>query len=653
MTTVLLEIQGTCNTAASTSDIDCSLWNGTSYVVVGTMTFDTSLTWQQIDVSATLDTLDKINNARLSLEFNTNAARDTYIYMARLVVDGTNYYVNNYQQDYKGSFVYLTGASPYLHDHVGVSPNIEAIGTGGLDNTIIFFKFSTTPYIGGPYITIGTIDDYDPDDDGTNNTVGQINLPYDRISENLELIIERTITSLFIPWEWWIDYTGALQVAETRGSTKAITLSAANEIGGSLRESSSKQSAQRVRVIGSGEGAEQDVHTSDWYDDIPEMSTINSFYETIVGDKTITNKDIADKWAQVILAQSASLRQEVTVTLHDDPFTVTDFDVGDTITVNDSATQISGQYKIATIDKIVDSDSGETTVLTCVLRKGDITDRLADIYKTIQKLLTSSTYLDTLLGQGSQQRKIASEEVTDVWEQTSSNKYYTTLPDDEINIDAPIDYCNAPAPRTAIGYTCDKDEFEIHGVADNALGYVFLYEPLLKFSRDPRFTCEVEIDTNGGGEEWEDNDLVDVRIWELGGYPANVCDSPFGEHGFGFEIRKLGVYYILKGFIADGINPNTSVEIARLEIDTKYTLEARMEWKERVVKFYFGQTDIEESDPQYLLLQFKLRGILPVALTAYDQGNLCPFNVLLDAASQNTKPLLVIYRWITQAIRAI
>jgi len=515
-------------------------------------------------------------------------------------------------------------------------------------------------YSGGPYVTVGTIDTYDPDNDEIKNTLRPINLPYERVSENIQSVIDRMVTSTFVPWEWWFTHAGQLRVAETRGTDKSasINVQAANEIGGSVKETSSKQTAQRIRVVGRGESGDQDEVTSMWQTDEDEIVNVNSFYEKIFSEKGISNVGVldtdnnlteADIWAKILLAQYAPLTEEVTVRLENTPFVINsssgDFDVGDIITVTDPATRLSGSYRIKTLRKTVDSN-GETITLTCTTRRKDITDRLADMQKQINRLLTSSTFMDRFFGEGSKQKKIKADDVEDIWQQTASNKYATELPEED-TADVNLEECDVSG---GIDIDCQKDEFYVNCNA-NSMGYVFLTEPLLKFSRDPRFTCEFEIDTNVG-DSWAEDDYAYIRIWQVdstGGW----CSFPWGDGGFGFRIIKTtGSIYQLRAYLNDGVD-NPEVTICNtVNEDVKYIIEARMEWKEKVVKFYFGKSDVAEDDPTW---GFRLRAILPIALTANDTGNLAPFHITIDSRhAPNTQALqLYIYRWRTQAIRAV
>ncbi len=498
----------------------------------------------------------------------------------------------------------------------------------------------------GPYITIGDINDLE-------EPIGPINIPYQRVSDTLQTLSENMLES-FVPWEWWINYAGEIYLGDERGSDKtALHIIVSNNIGHIVKEVSAKQTAQRVRVVGRGESAEQDMATSDWFVDDGGIEEIGSFYEHLDTEKTLSSKEESDIMAQVILYQNSHLRQEITIKLSNNDYTTNDFDVGDWITVEDTDYGVEAVYRIKTIDNTVDENGGEETYITLTANKTDISNRLASLQKQLEKLQSSSTFLDNKYAAGTNQTKISANEIEDIWEQTASNKWAIELPEDEAD-DPYLQDCNPWAGRGAIAWACDKDEFEIYAVADDAAGEVFKYEPLLNFSRNPRFTCEFEVDTTGEDRgEWDEGDEVWIRIWQRNSqcsgdptYGDKYCCLPYGQGGFGFCIQKTATQLELQAYICTGAG-TLSVKVANLEYDTKYIIEARMEWTGKVVEFYFGKSDVEETDEW----GYRLRAILPL-FNAADIGNLCPFHVLMDG-SGTSRPAVVIYRWKTQAIRLL
>lgn len=507
-------------------------------------------------------------------------------------------------------------------------------------------------WTGGPYLNI--LDLNAGFDLNYGSSIGPINLPYQRTNDSLQEIVDLIIES-YVPWEWWIDYDGTVYLDERRGTDKtaSITITVSKHIGHIEKQTSTKQTFQRVRVVGRGESAEQDMITSDWYEDTGGMDDCNSFYEKVETEKSLSSKEESDIQAAVIATENAHPREEISITLENDEFTANDFDIGDDVTVYDSDYDMSEEYRIKTIDKTVD-DSGEHTILVVTKVRTDITNRLAYLQRQVEKIKSSSTYLDRMYAEGGYQTKISANAIEDIWEQTASNKWAMDLPEEESD-DPNLSYCNY-VDHGDLAFACDKDEFEVYSVATNAYGSVFKTDPLLKFSRDPRFTCDFEVDTTGADrDEWQEGDMGIITIREIdtmcGGAdpdnPDRYCCDPLGTSGFGFCVYKSATHLELRAYLAtptDGI----SVKIDNIDYNTKYSIEARMEWKSKVVLFYYGKPDVDESDVD----GFKLRAVVPIRHTTVED-NLCPFHVLIDAVSEATKVALVIYRWKTQAVRAV
>lgn len=502
-------------------------------------------------------------------------------------------------------------------------------------------------YSGGPYLQFGTIT--------TSDIIGPLNIPYGRVSDRLQDIMDSLYTN-FVPWEWYIDYGGNIHViqggaggygqhARDKTAIQIIHGERLNEVDA---QRSIKQTAQRVRVTGSGEGVEQDDNTSDWQENSTAMDAINTFYEKLEGNKEITKKDMADTFAQVLLTQLKDPREEVTINDVDLlPYTANDIDVGDYVTVTDSWTKISGANRIKTLEKTIDALGGEVVNLTLTKKRTDISDRLADIYKTLQRLLNSSMILDKLRGEGINQQKISANSIEDIWEQTASNKYHNELPETDINAEVVITKCDMSG---TLSYSCDRDVFEVTCNPDS-LGWIIQDQPRLKYSRDPRFTCEFEIDTDIG-DEWEDDDAVYIRVYQVDD-AGGLCAFPYGFAGFGFMIMKISGIYKLTAYLTDRTNYTTiEVNVANLSTDIKYTVEARLSWKEKIVLYYFGKTDVDKSDPEW---GFRLRGILPINMEDPDEDNLVPFHIALDSrhGAKTQKLVVPIYRWRTQAVRAV
>jgi hypothetical protein len=133
---------------------------------------------------------------------------------------------------------------------------------------------------------------------------------------------------------------------------------------------------------------------------------------------------------------------------------------------------------------------------------------------------------------------------------------------------------------------------------------------------------------------------------------GGLCSAPYGTAGFGFFIGKSSGTYVLKSYLADGTGTTVEIKIANITTDIKYIVEARLQWKEKIVMFYFGKADVDKDDPDY---GFRLRGIAPMSLESEDEDNLVPFYIAIDSRHgvKTQKCVILIYRWKTQAVRAV
>lgn len=440
-------------------------------------------------------------------------------------------------------------------------------------------------YTGGPYVSIGTL--------LSGCALAPINIPYRRVSDSLTDVMDRLYTN-FLPWEWWFDYTGALQVDVARGENKAITITAGERLNKVVAERNSKPSAQRVRVTGSGESKEQDDITSSWQEDTIAMDTINSFYEKIRGEKDYTNKETTDILAQVILELSADPREEITISDFDNsPYTADDYDVGDYLIIADATTGLAGLYRVSTIEKTIDTNSGEEVILTLKKKRTDITDRLAQLQKTLDQIQHSNTVLSKYLNFGGKQGNLNPDDMENVWQISSSNKMAFEMPEEssEGADDPHLTFTEVAGGGT---YVCNKDEFDLLTDGNNN-DDIKLYNTIqsLDWEDDSRFACEFEIDTDGDGQIWNSGDVMLIGIY-------NTAESL----GFGFHIRFDGSSYHID-IVLRSTNGGTLMyevlPVGGIDIDTKYRVEARVDWDEKIVTYYFGSASFD----------FGIIGIIP------------------------------------------
>jgi hypothetical protein len=435
----------------------------------------------------------------------------------------------------------------------------------------------------------------------------------------------------FVPWEWWIGYDGKVYMGQERGSDKSVSMKIvhAERLNEVDAQRSVKKSAQRIRVTGSGEGREQDNVTSDWQNDTSAMDVINGFYEIIEGDKEISKKEMADILAKVLLTQLKDPREELNINDVDLlPFTANDYDMGDYVTATDSWTQLSDAYRIKTIEKTIDSLGGEITNITLSKKRTDISDRLASLQKELNKIFTSNTTLSKILNN---QNKIDPTKLEDVWEITAKNKYAFELPE-ESSTGADAENMVFTVSAGSADYSCSKDEFYV-ALTSNLQDEAYLYNTSLdlNWEQNPRFTCELEIDTDVGGV-WAEGDIVRVGIFNTN------CSL-----GFGFQIQFLSGAFDIRIvlFTTEGGTPAIKIlPLGGITYNVKYKLEAEIDWENKIARFSFGSPTHE----------FKTIGVHCIPQNEAESGQLLhPVMVyMLDTAAANDK-YVYIYNWRTQA----
>jgi len=217
----------------------------------------------------------------------------------------------------------------------------------------------------------------------------------------------------------------------------------------------------------------------------------------------------------------------------------------------------------------------------------------------------------------------------DVWSITSSNKWFIEVPEEDEMTRDNIDSANSGGTE---GYSVDQDEFEIH--AGDGVGgewqRINLIAPALISSQNARFSCEFEIDTDEG-VEWNDTDFAYFGCFRI--VPAR---------GFGFKIKHDdGIYklYIYLGENA-GLTEVRVMPVNGIVVDTIYQVEARYDWEEGVVEYYFGSDDEE----------YHIIGILPLEEDRADYANIRPMFAYLEigVASVTNQAYLIFHRWRTQ-----
>jgi len=448
---------------------------------------------------------------------------------------------------------------------------------GGDDVYLDDITLQTTIETLGPYLGTVTLGDYV----GTEGVIKPINLPFGRLSEVVQSIVEKCHDGNYDVWEWWIDHDdGELHFAQRKGSDKSATISfvKGTNIESVYKQADIRGSMTRVKVIGKSESKKQDEISSDWQVNATGETNIGSFYEKIVTMKTVSDKTTADVVANVEAKQKGDVEETFEIKISKDTYNPLDYDVGDDVTITDSLTGMSGSYRIHTIRKRI-TQKGEEITLYVGTRWKDVSDDWAEVKRMLREVMGSGTTIEDWLGEGGSQNKLGAENLTDVWEITSKNG----------EAEPPPDKNNAAWDWTTFGegevngqtYSANENYFYITGSNDAGVGHSiagFIIEPLISFDHNPKFVVEIKVDSTIYPSGWNIGDTAYIRM----GYGSG--------HQMGWKIYEdtdgvLKLYY----YLVDSGGTQT-VEYGLINYDVVYELKCICDWEARIVKYYINGT---------------------------------------------------------------
>lgn len=429
--------------------------------------------------------------------------------------------------------------------------------------------------------------------------IGPLNIPYQRLTETMDQLALATYDGSYNPTEWWIDQErGWVYFGGAKGTDKsAITsLQGSAHMGKTKNKSSIKKTAQRVRVLGKGEGRRQDEVTSNWQVDGPAITAAGTFYEELVSDKSISYSYTANELAKVWLTKLKDILYEREVDIEYDPYNYPNqqYDTGDNVTIVDVVTGIaSASYRIEAMH-VSENDDGEHISLVVTNRWEDISDRVADMYRKIRKLELTGTSNDEWTGDGSNQSNMKQDKIENYWEMKS--KY-----DDSDELQKVEDWANQNSyyvnPATGsdpnVGSVAvAKDILMISGPTANAVGtpQAQIGDPssatvetrTIAWDRDPRFSAKFRINdaflANGnyiifGMEDLDSGSMnrFGFYIYYDSGAGTYTLYAMLSDEGFGMWTRNMGT----------------------LSLDTIYEIEAKVDWDDKIVFYKLGLPDSE------------------------------------------------------------
>jgi len=503
-------------------------------------------------------------------------------------------------------------------------------------------------YTGGPYIQLT---EANIKSKGVSPyVIKPINMPFQRTTDALEQIRKAAFDSSYVPWEWWIEKSnGEIKFDSRRGTDKsgtvsfvAVNVSDPNEVhlGKTSRSEDIRKTAQRVRVTGKAEGKRQDEVSSNWQEDTTAMNTINSFYEEIISERNLSNRETANAWANIYLGERKDPIQEIEVTIERDPYdhsvAATDWGVGDDVTIYDPKSRItSGSYRIHKVTYSIDS-SGEHITLTVTNSWQDVTDSIADLYRKIKVLEMSNIVVEDWSSE-IEDGEIDAEKLDNVWKIT--RKYEDNHPIQEVpNADNAESYDTCPVALPDVGrdVICKKDELSIYG--QDATGaaqlgtVIYTIVTNTNWKYEPRFKVKMLIETDflvAG-----DHVIFGIYAEDLSG--SCIFNIGGNMRGFGFKVVYTGSgSYTVYANLMDGSTNEKNKKIAIISADELHSFEVQTHWDNQYAIYYM------DEKPKAIILFNKISSTL----------RLMYIELLSNDHAEADTDIVQFYEWTTQALR--
>jgi hypothetical protein len=608
---------------------------GAGEVNVGELTWtnaETIYSVKSIDVTATLDTLTKVNACKLRLEYRSGTPPDgdysyprvTYAYLTVSGTKSSNQRTDDhFTIDLKETKTRLTGiiiesrksADKYARNYAietsanGVNWNPRATKSSNVARDIIesWAPVNTERYMRiritanaafdweisqiyaycadnrkycvwsdgsgsvlGPYLSGAfSADNYI----GTYGTITPINIPFSRMNDALNDIVQKCHDVNYDVWELWVDNYGDVHFEDRRGSDKSLTISfvKGTNLEGATKEGKTRGVVSRTRIVGKGESKKQDEISSDWQVNTTAEVALGTFFEEVESSKRVSDKDTADVIAKVKVRTEGNPEEVFTVNVSNDTYNPLAYGVGDDTTVTDSLTGMSGSYRITAIKKVI-TEKGEDITIYFGSKWKDFSDEWAETRRQLREIGLGNTVIEDWLGEGADQGKLSGDKVGDLWDATY--KYKETPAVAEYK---PAYNITGDGDPDGMFIVTMKDQFVLCGVVRTGGGsgndiQATIDTIACNWSNNPRFVCEIEVETLGS--VWEPEDNCYMRMEGVGGFTSM----------FGFRVRRVGGNYILTAIVN-----NVSVfdvDIQNLNAGQKYRLETRVDWTERIVRYY-------------------------------------------------------------------
>lgn len=218
----------------------------------------------------------------------------------------------------------------------------------------------------------------------------EINLDYMRVSDAIDKIVKLCSDNSDVQWEWWVSNAGAVGMGPEQGSdvSGSISFVYGTNIERSLRRTDIRNRIDRILVIGRKQkNTDQDLISSGWIDD---GGTIE--YEYVYQDNSLESAEACIAKAKILLQEASGKEVKVKANVNDTHATGS-WGVGDTITLTNSNTGLSGTYRVVGLQKTY-SVSGEQTVIEADARDETEAERMKSLIDKLRGERMSDLYDD-------------------------------------------------------------------------------------------------------------------------------------------------------------------------------------------------------------------------------------------------------------------
>lgn len=194
----------------------------------------------------------------------------------------------------------------------------------------------------------------------------EINIDYMRRTEAIEVIAKLCLTPTYDkPYEFWVTDDGAVNLETERGTDRtgddpAIAFSYAINIGATEHNLDERNKVDSILVLGKkGESEfDQDKNSSGW---VSRSTPASTDYESVIVDNDVDSEAAAKIKAKQVLSDFDIITDNANLVVKD-IYASNSWDVGDSVSLVDSATGITGTYRILQLTRSYDGE-GESVII--------------------------------------------------------------------------------------------------------------------------------------------------------------------------------------------------------------------------------------------------------------------------------------------------